>query len=123
MDRDKAREYFEDAELTYEDIGESEIILLNCILKKVLGKTKNSKDTIALKGCDNFDITETPYKSLESCYLYVNSDYFDERECISFNDFGFIGFAHWADEDNIKPILSAFCIWVDIVKALKDVIL
>lgn len=28
MDRDKAREYFKNAGLTYEDTGESEIVLL-----------------------------------------------------------------------------------------------
>lgn len=31
--------------------------------------------------------------TLISCFLYVNSHYFERRECISFNVDGWIGFA------------------------------
>lgn len=43
------------------------------------------------------------------CHAY----YFDQREAITFNQDGFVGFAGWADDNNIQPILSAFCEWLD----------
>lgn len=30
---------------------------------------------------------------------------------------GFVGFAGWADDTNVQPILTAFCAWVDGVEA------
>jgi hypothetical protein len=50
---------------------------------------------------------------LKECYLFMNSHYFTQRECISFNKDGFIGFAGWADSRNTKPIIDAFVEWVD----------
>ncbi|MCB7160071.1 hypothetical protein LI071_05210 [Bacillus subtilis] len=43
----------------------------------------------------------------------INSHYFTQREAISFNPDGIIGFAGWADSDNTKPIIDAFIEWVD----------
>jgi hypothetical protein len=46
------------------------------------------------------------------------SPYFKRREAISFNTkgkdgIGFIGFAGWSDNTNIKPFLTAFNKWLD----------
>ena len=35
----------------------------------------------------------------------VKSHYFDAREGVTFGSDGFVGFAGWADENNIQPIL------------------
>jgi hypothetical protein len=53
--------------------------------------------------------------TLKECYLFMNSHYFTQRECISFNSDGFIGFAGWADEHNSAPILAAFKEWCDAI--------
>lgn len=45
-------------------------------------------------------------------YLQCRSYYFRDREAVSFNGNGFIGFAGWADEENVQPILRGFCTWV-----------
>ena len=34
------------------------------------------------------------------------------RQCVTFERRGFIGFAGWADDTNIQPILRAFVAWV-----------
>lgn len=47
-----------------------------------------------------------------SCAAY----YFTKREAVTFNQNGFVGFAGWADDKNVEPILTAFCGWVDEVK-------
>jgi hypothetical protein len=38
---------------------------------------------------------------------------FEDREAVSFNPGGFIGFAGWSDSTNIRPILDGFEKWVD----------
>lgn len=45
-------------------------------------------------------------------YLRCKSFYFDDREAVSFNKDGFIGFAGWADEHNVQPILRGFMEWL-----------
>jgi hypothetical protein len=44
--------------------------------------------------------------------LRCKADYFDNREAVTFNTDGFIGFAGWADDQNIRPILDGFNAWV-----------
>ena len=46
-------------------------------------------------------------------YLRVDGPYFTDREAISFKRDGFIGFAGWASDKNVKPFVSAFMEWVD----------
>ena len=52
---------------------------------------------------------------MQDAYLYMKGAYFSERECISFNLDGFIGFAGWASNGNVQPILRAFIRWCDIL--------
>lgn len=44
--------------------------------------------------------------------LRCKASYFDNREAITFNSDGFIGFAGWADADNVQPILQGFVAWM-----------
>ena len=39
-------------------------------------------------------------------YLYVDGAYFQDREAVSFNQGGFIGFAGWAGSTNLAPFLE-----------------
>lgn len=50
---------------------------------------------------------------VREAYLRVDGPYFRDREAISFNADGFIGFAGWASTANAKPFLDAFVEWVD----------
>lgn len=45
--------------------------------------------------------------------LRCKSFYFQKRQAVTFEDSGFIGFAGWSDDDNVRPILSAFSKWVE----------
>lgn len=49
---------------------------------------------------------------VSSAFLYVDADYFKQREAISFNSDGFIGFAGWAGSSACEPIFSAFSEWL-----------
>ena len=41
------------------------------------------------------------------------SYYFDDREAVTFHPDGFVGFAGWADNQNVQPILRGFMAWVE----------
>lgn len=49
---------------------------------------------------------------IEAAFIRVSSNYFSGREAISFNEDGFIGFAGWASDTNIKPFIRAFYRWI-----------
>lgn len=112
---DEARQYFTDKGLTYADITEGDILVLIGNLNKELKKSnkagETSVDTMHLS--KKVAMKKNRDGSIISCYLYMNSHYFTQREAISFNTDGFIGFAGWADQGNTNPILRAFLSWCD----------
>lgn len=112
---EEARTYFKNKGLTYDDIKEGDIgalmILLGQEYKKSNATGETSVNTMYLS-----KKVDAKYKgdgSIIKCFLYTNSHYFTRRECISFNEDGFIGFAGWADDGNTNPIKRAFMRWCD----------
>ena len=112
---DEARQYFINKGLTYDDITEGDILALVMLLNKHIKAAnkdgETSVDTITLS--KKINMKKKTNGTIERCFLYVNSHYFTQRECISFNGNGFIGFAGWADQGNTNPILRAFLEWCD----------
>lgn len=115
---DEARAYFKECGLTYDDITEGDIlslvIMLNQEIKKANKLCETSTGTMRLS--KKLDLKLTSKGTLKSGYLYVNDHYYTQRECISFNEDGFIGFCGWADQGNTNPILRAFLKWCDVIK-------
>ena len=115
------RKKFSDLGLTYDDIKEGDIltlvILLNREIKKSVSTGETSVDTIRLS--PKMDITTREDGSIITCFLYMSSHYFQNRECVSFNRDGFVGFAGWADDGNSNPIRRAFLEWCDIIAKQK----
>lgn len=116
--KEEAREYFKNAGLTYKDITEGDILSLVMLLNREIKKSnkmgETSVNTMTLS--KRIDLKKKSNGTIISCFLYVNSHYFERRECISFNTDGFIGFCGWADVGNSNPILRAFREWVDSIK-------
>ncbi|MEC2062649.1 hypothetical protein [Bacillus inaquosorum] len=115
MNSEEARDYFIQKGLSYEDITEGDVcvlvMLLNKHVKQAVKAHTMSVDTMRMS-----QKIKSKYKTngtLKSCYLYINSHYFTQREAISFNPDGFIGFAGWADSGNTQPLIDAFIEWVD----------
>ena len=52
--------------------------------------------------------------------LRCKAHYFEDREAVTFGADGFIGFAGWADDINIQPILTAFISWVATLASQRD---
>lgn len=117
-----ARAYFAQKGLTYDDITEGDILTLVMLLNKHIKKAnlgcETSMGTMYLSR--RIDLKRKTNGTLISCFLYVNSHYFERRECISFNKGGWIGFAGWADQGNTNPILRAFLEWCDQLAADKE---
>ena len=119
---DEAREHFKNRGLTYNDITDGDILTLVIMLNEEIKKANRSGETsvntmslsrkIKSKHRTNGTVTE--------CYLFMNSHYFTQRECISFNKDGFIGFAGWADDANLNPIKRAFLRWCDVLAKAKE---
>lgn len=112
---DEARQYFTDKGLTYADITEGDILVLIGNLNKELKKSNKAEETSVdtMHISKKVAIKKNRDGSIINCYLYMNSHYFTQREAISFNTDGFIGFAGWADQGNTNPILRAFIGWCD----------
>jgi hypothetical protein len=53
--------------------------------------------------------------------LRCRSRYFEKREAVTFNESGFVGFAGWADEENIVPVLKGFYEWLSSMAKPADV--
>ncbi len=49
----------------------------------------------------------------DTAELRCRSYYFEDREAVTFNSNGFVGFAGWADEKNVQPILRGFMAWIE----------
>lgn len=114
----EAREYFSNCGLTYRDINEGDILSLVLMLNQELKKSNKSRETSTgnMRLSEKIRTKKRPDGSIITCFLYMNSHYFTQRECISFNADGFIGFAGWADQGNTNPILRAFLRWCDELK-------
>lgn len=112
---DEAREYFKNKGLTYDSITEGDILVLSMMLEKELKISNRNKETSVstLTLSKRIDLKKKSNGHIIDCFLYINSHYFTQRECISFNADGFIGFAGWADIGNKNPILRAFLKWCD----------
>lgn len=65
-------------------------------------KVPRKKDNVVLKT-----------KGLKYAAINVQGSYFDNREGITFNENGFIGFAGWASDYNVRPFVRAFEKWMD----------
>jgi hypothetical protein len=102
--RDEIRTEIQKRGITSDNVTDKQLGKLLKILRKEL---KDSK-------C--YDGTFRVQSRLPSRYMCCKSNNFDKREMISFNRDGFIGFAGWADDRNIQPILSGVEKWLQLDK-------
>ena len=119
---DEAREYFKNKGLTYTDVTEGDIAVLLMMLGQELKKSNKTGETSVntMHMSRVVRMKKRTNGSIIKCFLFQNSHYFTQRECISFNENGFIGFAGWADEGNLNPIRRAFMKWCDMLAEAKD---
>lgn len=118
---DEARRYFTECGLSYDDVLESDILVLTMLLNQEIRKSNKSGETSVstMRLSHKVNMKRKTNGSIIYCFLYLNSHYFTCREAISFNANGFIGFAGWADQRNTNPLLRAFLKWCDYLKGVE----
>lgn len=118
---DDCRQRFKDYGLSYSDITDGDILTLVMLLNEEIKKSNKSGETSVntMRLSDKKVIKHKSNGTITECYLFMNSHYFTQRECISFNKDGFIGFCGWADIGNSNPVKRAFLRWCDILKDQK----
>lgn len=128
-ERQIAREYFKEKGLSYFNIHKEDITKLREFiryeLQTYLPTTDHSrKMDMRLHKERKKDFKFDEGNRLIEGGIWIDGAYFENREGIYFNDYGFIGFCGWADGSNKMPIIEGFIKWVDYLSAqikLKDV--
>lgn len=118
--RDEARNYFKECNLTYDDIGMNEIYKLIQILNKNIVQVDSCMLMInepKLNGRNKNIILKNG--KIKFAEIRVKGTYFGDREAVTFNSAGFIGFCGWADGRNLIPFVEGFKEWCDYLKAKK----
>ena len=106
MGRDDARKMFSDAGLSLSHLSREDLKRLAVAIDvemKAAGLMKGTyrcNQRIGLRGWP------------EWAEIGCRSYYFEKREAVTFNRDGFVGFAGWADETHVQPILAGFSKWV-----------
>ena len=114
MMRDHARQVWAGSGLTYDDLTPENLRTLRGMINR---RMKESGLMLgSYRAHQRFSFHPAPRRS---AYLRCRSHYFNDREAITFGSDGFVGFAGWADEYNVQPIVSAFCKWVGHIAARR----
>lgn len=110
--RDDARAIFSDAGFKNQQLTKSDVEKLRDRINKHLAAGK------FFYRCDSKIKIGEPGSGLEFA-ITCSCDYFDQREAVTFysvDDSLGIGFAGWADDKNVRPILNAFSYWaIDLI--------
>ena len=122
--RDEARARFAELGIEYGRIYEGDIEVLYMLTNKAVKRFANEppvKDSITtMHMSKRVKVDKRTNGTIRGAYLFVNSYYFTQREAISFNPNGFIGFAGWASDNNVQPFLEAFMKWCDYMEGGED---
>lgn len=116
VDRNEARKHFKELGLSYGNINPIDIRKLANMLEAELieylknggfhAKQMNMQVGKQLKKDINFKDGK-----LIGASIKIDGSYFKNREGITFNETGFIGFGGEFSDVNVEPILKAFCKW------------
>lgn len=118
-ERQIAREYFKKSNLTYDDIDMNDIYKLIQILNVKITEANSCMLMInepKLRG-RNTNVKLNKNGKLVFAEIRVKGTYFADREAITFNEDGFIGFCGWADGYNLIPFIIGFKEWCDYLES------
>ena len=113
MNNNDARQYFQDKGLTYKVLSEYNIDLLKLLIQEEIMKARKEDMGCILVRVNEKTRGKKQGGLVEWLELTVKGTYFDSREAVTFNRDGFIGFAGWAPNTNVKPFIDAFVRWCD----------
>lgn len=108
MTRDEAREAFRKSGLNFTILTKSNIARLRKLVDTEMRKSQLINDTFRAPRAATL---RTDKEGRVTAEIKCNSRYFKNRQAISFDADGFIGFAGWADDENVKPVIAGFLKW------------
>ncbi len=123
MTTNEAREYFKNKGLTYDNINIIDFTQLCLMVNKYLqiyrtttehAKQMNMRLATMKKKDSKFEGDKLKY-----AFLKIDGSNFKDREGISFQNNGFIGFCGEFSTVNTEPILQAFIKWCDELAEIK----
>lgn len=106
--RDAAREAWRDTGLKLSDLTGRDLAALRRTLDRSMRRSGLIRGTLRMESRIR---TRTEGPRVVFADLRCRSDYFTGRQAVTFERDGFVGFAGWADEVNVQPILEAFIAW------------
>lgn len=110
----KARMYFDSLGLQYKDITMNDLYHLISILNKhIYGDDILIMMNEPILRGKNKNVFLDKDNRVVSAFLKVKGAYFKEREGISFNEDGFIGFCGWGDAKRTAIFTDGFKEWCD----------
>lgn len=104
LNRNEVRALFASAKLDYTVLTPKNMQRLRTLINDQMKASGCFKDTFR---CRQRATIRDGYAELR-CKAF----YFESREAVTFNSDGFIGFAGWADEKNVQPVLAGFKEWI-----------
>lgn len=113
--RDDARARFASLGISVADLDRADIRSLESSLSEAMKKAQCLEMRIDRR---RTRVLDRPDGRLVS--IRCRSAYFDDREAITFNPDGFVGFAGWADGLNIRPFLDGFSAWCDQMELQRE---
>lgn len=116
--RTETREMFAVSGLRYEHITPDDISDLRRKLAESLKASSLMRGSLRITQRGKRDVGPEGVRFVQ---IRCACDYFDDREAVTFNSDGMIGFAGWADDSNVVPILSAFGEWTRETAARNEV--
>lgn len=116
--RDAGRDYFTACGLSYADLNVVSLRRLRVVINPHLKTSGLMNNTF--RCFPRVKLRQLPYGSHKLCgEIWCSASYFEKREAVTFNPDGFIGFAGWADDENVKPIVGGFIEWCMDIKIAK----
>lgn len=114
--RDGLRDAFDHHLDGLHDLGENDVYMLAMLVGEELCR-HNLKDVDGKTSACEMSLGKLDMRAVgayvREAYIRVDGPHFEDREAISINPDGFIGFAGWADSRNERPFLCAFARWMD----------
>lgn len=116
--RGEARAKFQACGLSYDLIRRRHIELLRALLIVEFHKSRkdHDNDDYVYPTLNRHYDFKRKHGRLVFANLSMSGKYFDDRQCITFSGKdNFIGFAGWASDGNVQPVLRAFCKWCEVI--------
>lgn len=100
-DRDHARELIAKAGITTDNVTDQQL--------KSLHKSVSTR----MLASGNYRGSYKMMRLRDKRFMECQTEQWQRREAISFNNDGFIGIAGWADNSNVRPILDGIADWLE----------